>query len=56
MQIKSNVSLSTPLNPFQVTGLFLYFLKASEKKRFSDVFRGYKKRGVTLNWLTDLCL
>ena len=34
------------VNPFHITGLFLYFLKISEKQRFSDVFRGYRKRPV----------
>ena len=37
----------SPLNPFHVTGLFLYFLKTSENLWFSDVFRGYRKRPVT---------
>ena len=33
-------------NPFHATGLFLYPLKTSENQRFSDVFRGYRKRPV----------
>ena len=37
---------SFALNPFQVTGLFLYPLKTSENQRFSDVFGGYRKRPV----------
>ena len=28
-------------NPFDVTGLFLYPLKASESQEFSDIFRRY---------------
>ena len=33
-------------NPFHATNLFLYPLKTSENLRFSDVFRGYRKRPV----------
>ena len=48
------------LLPFYTTGLFLYPLKAWESLRFSDVFRGYRKRpvawnGLARNW-TNLCL
>ena len=35
-------------NPFHATGLFLYPLK-TENQKFSDVFRGYRKRSVTWN-------
>ena len=38
-----------PFNQFQTTGLFLYPLKASEKHRFCDVFRGCRKRPVAWN-------
>ena len=38
-------------NPCHVTGLFLYTLKTSENQRFSDVFRGYRKRPVAWNRL-----
>ena len=31
------------INPFHTTGFFLYIHK-TEKPRFSNVFRGYKKR------------
>ena len=30
--------------PFHTTSLFLYPLKTSENQRFSNVFRGYRKR------------
>ena len=32
------------VNPFHATDLFLYPLKTSENQRFSDAFRGYRKR------------
>ena len=35
------------INPFHVTGLFLYPWKTSETQRFFYVFRGYRKRPVT---------
>ena len=35
-------------------GLFRYPLKASENQRFSDVFKGYRKRTATLNGLNLL--
>ena len=41
-------------NSFEATGLFLYSLKISENQRFSDVFRGYRKRPVAWNGQTDL--
>ena len=41
---------STFSNPFHATGLFLYPRKTSENQRFSDFFRGYRKRLVTWNW------
>ena len=31
------------LNPFHVTGLFLYLLKTSENLWFSDVFKGIER-------------
>ena len=31
---------------FHSTGIFLYALKTSENQRFSDDFRGYRKRPV----------
>ena len=37
------------LNPFHATDLFLYPRKTSENLRFSDVFRGYRKRPVAWN-------
>ena len=39
------------LNPFHANGLILYLLKTSENQRFSDVFRGYRKRPVAWNGL-----
>ena len=42
------------VNPFHATGLFLYPLKTSESHRFSDVFRGYRKRPVKRNELIFL--
>ena len=42
------------LNPFHVTDLFRYPLKTSENQRLSDVFRGYQKRPVAWNGLTDI--
>ena len=35
------------INPFHVTGFFPYLLKTSKNHRFSDVFRGNRKRPVT---------
>ena len=40
-------------NSFHATGLFLYPLKTSENQRFSDVFRGYRKRPMALNELKE---
>ena len=34
---------SITVNPFHVTGLFLYPLKISEKFWFSDVFKGVER-------------
>ena len=39
-------------NLFRATGLFPYPLKTSGNQRFSDVFRGYRKRLVAWNVLT----
>ena len=39
------------ISPLHATGLFLYPLKASENQRFSDVFKGYRKRPVAWNGL-----
>ena len=36
-------------NPFYTTGIFLYPLKTLENERFSDVFRGYRKKPVAWN-------
>ena len=46
--------VSNLFNPFQATGLFLYPLKTSGNQRFSDVFRGYKKRPVAWNELKSI--
>ena len=42
--------LNIGINPSHVTGPFLYFLE-TENQRFSDVFRGYRKRPATRNGL-----
>ena len=34
------------VNSFHANGLFQYPLKTSENQRFSDVFKGYRKRPV----------
>ena len=34
------------LNPFHDTALFPYPLKTSENQKFSDFFRGYRKKTV----------
>ena len=39
---------------FNTTGLSLYSRKTLENQRFSDVFRGYRKRPVSLNRLMKL--
>ena len=41
------------VNPFHATDLFSYPLKTSENQRFSDVFRGYQKRSVAWNGLSN---
>ena len=41
------------ISPHHTTGLFLYPLKTLEIQCFSDVFRGYKKRPVAWNGLTE---
>ena len=42
------------INLFYATGNFPYPVKTSEKQRFSDVFRGYRKLPVTSNELTRI--
>ena len=44
------------ISPCHATGLFLYPLKTSENQRFSDVFRGYRKRPVAWNWLKRIMI
>ena len=39
------------MNSVYTTDLFLYQMKTSENNRFSDVYRGYKKRPVVSNGL-----
>ena len=41
-----NKRMDTLLNPYSLNVTFLFLLKTSENRRFSDVFRGY--RNVTL--------
>ena len=49
--------LQESINPFHGTGLFLCPLKTSENQRFSDVFKGYRKRPVVWNRLKKfLCI
>ena len=43
--------VTSEINAFLSTGLFLYRLKKSENQRFSDVFRGYIKRPLERNGL-----
>ena len=38
-------------NPFQATGPFLYPLKTSENRRFSNVSRGYRNGTLASNGL-----
>ena len=42
------------MNPSHATGFFLYPLKTPENQRFSDVFRGNRKRPVAKNRLNIL--
>ena len=43
------------INPFRVTGLFLYPLKTSKNQRFFYVFRGYRKiRGMKFQKNVDV--
>ena len=44
------------LYPFHVTGLFLCALKRSGNQRFSNVFKGYRKRPVAWNGLDNMML
>ena len=39
------------LDLFYATGLFLYHQKSSENQKFSNIFRGYKKKPVAWNRL-----
>ena len=48
------VDFLSQFNLFRATGLFPYPLKTSGNQRFSDVFRGYRKRPVAWNGLTFL--
>ena len=47
----SHSSIRISFNPFHANGLFPYPLKKSENQRFSDVFRGYRKRPMAWNGL-----
>ena len=43
--LQSNANVRTvAINTFPDIGFFLYPLKTCESDRFSDVFRGYRKR------------
>ena len=39
------------INPLMANITFLYYLKTLEKRRFSDVFRGYKDVILDINGL-----
>ena len=41
------------LNPLMSSVTFIYTLKTSEKRRFSDVFRGYKNVTLDINGLME---
>ena len=41
------------VNQFHATSLFRYLLKTSENQRFSNVFRGYRKRPVAWHELMN---
>ena len=45
------VVCSLVLNPLMSSVTFLYPLKTSEKRRFSDVFRGYQNETLDINGL-----
>ena len=51
----AGIVLFSLINLFQATCLYLYVLKTSEIQRFYYVFRGFLKRPVTLNGLTNNC-
>ena len=48
LKVSSNYNKTTLINPFQANIPFLYPLKTSENRSFSDVFRGY--RNGKLDW------
>ena len=50
----SRIYRTPAVNPFHATDLFWYPLKTSEYQRVSDVFRGYQKRSVAPNGLTNV--
>ena len=49
-------SLFEYFNPFCASVLFHYLMNTSENNRFSEVFRGYRKRLMTGNELTSFKL
>ena len=49
--VLTDISIYCSFNPFQINSLFLHPLKTTENQRFSDVFRGYRKRPMTWNGL-----
>ena len=44
--IHSSIFDLSTVNPFHATGFFLYPLKTSEDKKYSDSFRIYRERSV----------
>ena len=42
-------SMVLRFNPFHAAGIFLYPLRIPENQRFSDIFRGYRKRPLAWN-------
>ena len=50
----NSTSKNTRITHFSATVLFLYLLKPLENPWFSDVFRGYRKKPLTWNRLTNL--
>ena len=54
VQVKGCTAQQSYINPFQTNVSFLYPLKTSENRRFSDVFRGYRKGTLAWNRLRYL--
>ena len=48
------VFLVSIVNLLYATGLFLYYLKTSDKQIFSDVFLGVKKETSSMKWFKSI--